>query len=64
MRDGWQPKKETVVKQEEEKELGFGDLFRFYHQNLRAERDDYTTHNVSKITVKTDTDLLPRLRPA
>ena len=52
VRDEWQPKKETVIKQEEEKELGFGDLFRFYHRNLRAERDDYTTHNVSKIAVK------------
>ena len=34
--------------QEEKTELGFGDLCRFYHRTLRAERDDYTSHNVSQ----------------
>ena len=33
--------------QEEKTELGFGDLCRFYHRTMRAEKDDYTAHNVS-----------------
>ena len=33
--------------QEEKTELGFGDLCRFYHRTMRAEKDDYTSHNVS-----------------
>ena len=43
-------KKEVVLpeEQEEKTELGFGDLCRFYHRTLRAERDDYTSHNVSQ----------------
>jgi hypothetical protein len=32
---------------DEKKELGFGDLCRFYHRAMRADRDDYTAHNVS-----------------
>ena len=42
-----EPKKEIKVEMGEKKELGFGDLCRFYHRNLRSERDDYSAHNVS-----------------
>ena len=42
-------KKEVKQEQQEEKtELGFGDLCRFYHRTMRAEKDDYTSHNVSR----------------
>ena len=42
-------KKEVKQEQPEEKtELGFGDLCRFYHRTMRAEKDDYTSHNVSQ----------------
>ena len=64
MRDRLPPKKEAVIKQEEERELGFGDLFRFYHRNLRAERDDYTSNSVSKNKIKQVQSHLPRLRQA
>lgn len=46
-----EPKKEIKMElSEKKKELGFGDLCRFYHRNLRAERDDYSAHNVSSVS--------------
>ena len=42
-------KKEAKQEQQEEKtELGFGDLCRFYYRTMRADKDDYTSHNVSQ----------------
>ena len=42
------PGKKEVKQEEEKTELGFGDLCRFYHRTMRAEKDDYTSHNVSQ----------------